>query len=80
MSDQTPEETPVEAPFRVMFVMNGFGTLEEMMEVVYGVEEDAEKRGLFPDIKMMNEFPVEELDDFPDDHPLVILARERNGT
>jgi hypothetical protein len=59
-----------EGPHRIMFMMHGVGTLEELSEVIEGIQDDAEARGLFPDIVMVNAMPVDELDELPEDHPI----------
>jgi hypothetical protein len=59
-----------EGPHRVMFMMFGVGALEELSEVIEGIQDDAEARGFFPDIVMVNAMPIDELDELPEDHPI----------
>lgn len=72
MSDE-PEHV---GPHRIMLIFTGFGSFEELNDVVGELQDDGEGRGLFADIVMMNAMSDADLADFGDDHPLVKLAKE----
>lgn len=63
-------------PYRIMLMFTSVGTFDELAAVIDGAQEDAEKRGLFADIAMINMMPLEELDDFDDDHPVNVMMQD----